>query len=170
MAEFEIRPPRDAADLDAIRALCWDYRDYLLANSREDRVIIDHFYPEDYYATVMAGLATDHAPPDGTLLLALDGQGPAGCGMFRRLSADACEWKRVYVAPRARGLGLGRALSLALADASRVAGYRRIYLDTGHFLVAAQNLYEAVGFERCEAYYDVPEIAQGRIVFYRMDL
>lgn len=49
----------------------------------------------------------------------------------------------VYVAPEARGLGLGKALASAVVDATRPLGLKRVMLST----LDAHQLYARVGFE-----------------------
>jgi putative acetyltransferase len=51
------------------------------------------------------------------LVVRLDGT-PVGCGAVRLLDAETGELKRMYVAPAARGTGLGRRLVLALYRAT----------------------------------------------------
>ena len=73
--------------------------------------------------------------------------------------------KRLYVAPAARGQGLGRALVTAiLAEATRI-GYREIMLDSLPVLKEATALYERMGFRPVPPYYDTPVIAT--LVFSR---
>ena len=85
-------------------------------------------------------------PPDGAFLLAkLDGR-PSGCGGFSRFDATTAELRRMYVVPEARGRGLGKALVAWLLEAARVAGYKRIRLETGNRQEEALGLYKAAGF------------------------
>src|SRR5947209_1217128 len=58
----------------------------------------------------LAGLPGRYAPPKGCLLLALDGDTPAGCVAMRELGDVTCEMKRLYVVPEYRGRGVGRLL------------------------------------------------------------
>ena len=99
-----------------------------------------------------------YAPPHGGLFLAKAADGtPLGSGAFRAMKAgEGCEMKRVYVAPAARGLGLGIAMVEALFEAARQAGHRRMVLDTLPSMVEAHQLYAKLGFEPIVPYYDTP--------------
>lgn len=170
MPEIVIDRPRTDAQWQAAKALCWAYRDFLLERSAEERQIVETFYPDAKYRQVMDSLPRDHPPPDGQVLLAMAGDTPAGCGMFHRFAPDACEWKRVYVPPQARGLGVGRALCERLVADSRAAGYDRVLLDTSRTLITARRLYERLGFVERDAYYDPPDIARPFLCFYELRL
>jgi GNAT superfamily N-acetyltransferase len=75
--------------------------------------------------------AADPGPPGGTFLVGYrDGQAVCGGGI-KRLPDGACEIKRMYVVPAARGHGVAPALLRALEDAARGLGYRIARLDTG---------------------------------------
>ncbi len=89
-------------------------------------------------------------PPDGTFLVSYRDERPVCAGGVKRLSADACEIKRMYVVPSARRQGVGRALLRALEDAGRLLGYRVARLDTGDRQPGAQALYEWAGYRRIE--------------------
>jgi GNAT superfamily N-acetyltransferase len=80
-----------------------------------------------------------------------DGQ-PVGCGAVRLLDPDTAEIKRMYVAPEARGLGIGRSLLDSLeSDAGRL-GARRLVLETGERQGEALALYARAGFSRIPAF------------------
>jgi GNAT superfamily N-acetyltransferase len=112
----------------------------------------------------LAELPGAYAPPQGTLLLARGEDGAAlGCVALRPLSEGACEMKRLYLLPGARGTGLGRALVAAvLAEATRL-GYREIKLDTLPQLKEAIALYRGFGFRPVAPYGDHPY--EGTICF-----
>jgi putative acetyltransferase len=79
---------------------------------------------------------------------------PVGCGALRVLDAERAELKRMYVAPAARGTGLGRRLVDALEAEARALGVRRLVLETGIRQTAAIALYEATGFRPIPLYGD----------------
>ena len=144
---FHIRPVRSAADLDATVRLFEAY-----AASLD----IDLAFQD--FAAEIAAMPGRYAPPAGELLLARGAEGePLGCVALRPMPLEGrCEMKRLYVSPRARGLGLGRALIDAVfAEAVRI-GYREMRLDTLPSMTRALALYEKAGFVPIEPYYDTP--------------
>ena len=144
---YHIAPARSAADLDAVVLL---FRAYAAS------LAIDLAYQD--FATELATLPGKYAAPAGELLLARDGHGEAlGCVGLRPLpTAGHCEMKRLYVVPRGRALGIGRALVDAILAAAVRLGYREIRLDTLPDMVAALGLYRQAGFVPIAPYYDTP--------------
>ena len=82
----------------------------------------------------------------GVLLVArVDGQ-PVGCGALRRLDPASGEIKRMFVAPSARGGGVGARILAELERHARTLGIRRLVLETGERQVEAVRLYERAGY------------------------
>jgi GNAT superfamily N-acetyltransferase len=86
-------------------------------------------------------------PPGGTFLVGFDSTGRPVCGGgLKRLEDGACEIKRMYVVPEARGQGVGRELLQALENAARELGYRVARLDTGPRQPSAERMYRDAGY------------------------
>jgi ribosomal protein S18 acetylase RimI-like enzyme len=85
------------------------------------------------------------------------GQWPAGAATIRLLA----------VRPEARGRGLGTLLTQECLRRARALNSPTIYLYTGRFMLAAQRIYEKLGFQRAPEY-DPPQ-PPGPIA-YRVDL
>ena len=137
------------------------------AHSREHLLAVRELFAE-YAAAIgvslcfqnfddeLAALPGKSAPPEGRLLLALDGSQFAGCVALRKIEDGVCEMKRLYVRPQFRGSGMGRALASAVIDAARQLGYVRMRLDTLASMKEAIGLYRSLGFRNIEAYYANP--------------
>ena len=97
-----------------------------------------------------------YTPPHGALLLAYVEDRPLDCVAMRQWDGDVCEMKRLYVQPAGRGLGIGRALAIAIIETARAAGYRAMRLDTLGTMHAAAELYHSLGFRDIEPYTQLP--------------
>ena len=115
---------------------------------------IDLYFQD--FATELATLPGAYARPAGRLLLASVDQQIAGCVGLRPLGPDVGEMKRLYVRPSFRGFGVGRMLAEAIVQESRLAGYRRLRLDTLPSMGRAQSLYRQMGFRPIAPYRDNP--------------
>jgi GNAT superfamily N-acetyltransferase len=86
------------------------------------------------------------SPPRGAFLVGwLDGE-PVCCGGLKDLGDGACEVKKMFVAERARGRGVARALLEALEAEARRLGYVVARLDTGPRQPRARRMYERAGY------------------------
>jgi putative acetyltransferase len=104
------------------------------------------------FSREIESLSREYGPPGGCFVLARQGTTSIGCGGVRRFDASACEMKRLYVTPGARGGRIGRALADALIAHARDAGYETMLLDTLPAMRPAQQLYAELGFTPTEPY------------------
>ncbi|KAL1407000.1 hypothetical protein Q8F55_006413 [Vanrija albida] len=98
--------------------------------------------------------------PDAGIWLAERAGAVVGCIILRPLpgvGAAACEVKRLYVAPSARGLRIADKLLATLHQYAKEKGYDTAYLDTKDDLVAAIRFYQRQGYEECARYNDNPQ-------------
>ncbi|HYO01603.1 MAG TPA: GNAT family N-acetyltransferase [Mycobacterium sp.] len=133
-----------AAMLDEMRELYWD-----LGGTGSGGLDLDA-------SDMPKAGPTELGPPGGVFLVGYR-NGVAVCGGgLKRLPDGACEIKRMYVIPDARGQGLARRLLHALEDAVRALGYTVSRLDTGPRQPHAQGLYEREGYVAIANFNDNP--------------
>jgi DNA-binding MarR family transcriptional regulator/GNAT superfamily N-acetyltransferase len=92
--------------------------------------------------------------PAGLFLVATLRGEPVGCGGLRFHRDAPAEIKRMWVAPLARGLGIGRRLLAELEARAATTGSRAVRLDTNRFLAEAIGLYRSSGYREVEAFND----------------
>jgi DNA-binding MarR family transcriptional regulator/GNAT superfamily N-acetyltransferase len=91
-------------------------------------------------------------PPAGVLLLASLRGEPIGCGAVKLHGAEPAEIKRMWIAPAARGLGLGRRLLGELETWAVEHGARVLHMETNSVLHEAISLYRSTGYEEVPAF------------------
>ena len=137
-----VRDPRDPDAQTCLRA----YETELA--SRFD----DGFDP----ALSISAADEEMTPPAGLFLVAtVDGE-PAGCGALKFHGDAPAEIKRMWVAPSARGLGLGRRLLAELEAHAAAHGVRVLRLETNRTLREAISLYRSAGYREVAAFNDEP--------------
>ena len=136
-------------DLGHARSLFRTYADEFAGSIAE---ILCH---QGFEAEV-AGLPGRYAPPSGCLILAMEGQAPAGCVALRDLGEGTCEMKRLFVTPGYRGQGTGRLLVEEVVRRAEQMGYRRMVLDSLPEMTGALALYQQFGFVESAPYWGHP--------------
>jgi ribosomal protein S18 acetylase RimI-like enzyme len=102
-----------------------------------------------------------HLLAAGQITVLLAGSGPDGLAVLRFRPAIwtlalECYLAELYVVPRQRGHGLGRALMQAAIELARRVGADHMDLGTSEDDVAARALYESLGFSNREGGPDGP--------------
>jgi len=100
--------------------------------------------------------ATDMILPRGTFLVAMSDGLPIGCVGLKGTGGELAEVKRLWVAPAARGLGLGRRLMDCVEDAARNIALKILRLDTNSALPEALKLYRSTGWTEIDRFNDDP--------------
>jgi GNAT superfamily N-acetyltransferase len=142
---MKIKQAQTKAEIEEVRNLFREYATFLDVD-----LCFQSFENE------LAGLPGQYSPPNGDLLIGLNGARIVGCVAVRRLEDDVCEMKRLFVRPEARGTGLGRRLALEIIAVAKELGYMSMRLDTLDKLTEAMHLYETLAFRRTEPYYYNP--------------
>jgi hypothetical protein len=89
------------------------------------------------------------------LIARLEGQ-PIGCGALKFHAGAPAELKRMWVAPAARGVGLGRRLLAELERHAWDNGVKVLRLETNGALTEAIALYRSAGYRAVAAFNDEP--------------
>ncbi|QDP25680.1 bifunctional helix-turn-helix transcriptional regulator/GNAT family N-acetyltransferase [Bradyrhizobium cosmicum] len=100
--------------------------------------------------------AKDMRRPCGTFIVAMSDTLPIGCVGLKGTDHGYAEIKRLWVAPAARGLRLGRLLMDATEDAARGLGIALLRLDTNSALAEAGQLYRTTGWREIPRFNDDP--------------
>jgi GNAT superfamily N-acetyltransferase len=109
----------------------------------EINALFDHGYDPD---AALPASAPDLSPPHGYFIVArVDGR-PVGCGGVKLPPGEPAFLKRMWVAPEARGLGIGALILGELERLARDSGASAVTLDTNSKLTAAASLYVSRGY------------------------
>jgi DNA-binding MarR family transcriptional regulator/GNAT superfamily N-acetyltransferase len=94
--------------------------------------------------------------PAGLLLVARLRGEPVGCGALKLHGRGPAEVKRMWVAPSARGLGVGRRILSELEQRARRRAVGLLRLETNETLKEAGGLYRSAGYVEVDAFNDEP--------------
>ena len=100
--------------------------------------------------------ADDMLRPCGAFIVAMSDGLPIGCVGLKGCGSEIAEIKRLWVAPSARGLGLGRHLMEAVEGAARGLSIKVLRLDTNSALPEAGQLYRSSGWAEIDRFNDDP--------------
>jgi DNA-binding MarR family transcriptional regulator/GNAT superfamily N-acetyltransferase len=95
-------------------------------------------------------------PPAGEFFVAYLHGEAIGCGAVKHHADAPAEIKRMWIAPSARGLGLGRRLLEHLEACARAAGAQVARIETSATLGEALALYRSAGWLEVPAFNDEP--------------
>ncbi|MDD1536264.1 MULTISPECIES: bifunctional helix-turn-helix transcriptional regulator/GNAT family N-acetyltransferase [unclassified Bradyrhizobium] len=100
--------------------------------------------------------AKDMRRPRGTFIVAMSDTLPIGCVGLKGTDHGYAEIKRLWVAPAARGLRLGKRLMEAIESTARELGITLLRLDTNSALPEAGQLYRSTGWREIPRFNDDP--------------
>lgn len=95
-------------------------------------------------------------PPAGRFFVAYLHGDPIGCGAVKHHPDAPAEIKRMWIASRARGLGLGRRLLETLEQCACDGGADLAHIETSSVLGEALALYASAGWVEVPAFNDEP--------------
>lgn len=150
MKEIKILLTAASVTIDDVSAASAEARACLTAYFDELAMRFENGFDPD------AGTSADQPAAPLAFLVARHQGEPVGCGALYRLDGKSAEIKRMWVAPRSRGLGLARRLLAALEAKARDHGFSRLCLDTNRALGEAQSLYRRSGYHEIARYSDNP--------------
>jgi putative acetyltransferase len=130
-----------------------------LSDPRIAEFLADHL--RDMYATSppesVHALDLDRLKkPEITFWTAWNDAELVGCAAIKRLDADHAELKSMRTSPRHRRKGIAANILRFIMDEARIAGYRRMSLETGSmaFFEPARALYARHEFQFCGPFAD----------------
>lgn len=155
--DFEIFTAETEEDYQEFGRLIADYVDWCRRRHHDQPDVVDKVFGHQALDDELKIISTSYGPPDSKTLLVRRQGKIVGGGAYRRLDNEICELKRVYIDEGQQGIGIGRALCLALMNSAKEEGFRIVRLDTGKRLTEAISLYESLGFRHIESYHEYPE-------------
>ena len=145
----------------------WSPADLIVCRStlpEQARPLLEAYFRE--LQTLLTDFDSDQAPwpslvemsgtSKGAFLTLSEGEALLGCGGLRTHTPGVGEIKYLYLAPEARGRGLGSELLFELEHVASAFGMTRIVLDTAETLTEAVRLYLRHGYRETERFNNNP--------------
>lgn len=155
-----VRPATSPEDIRAVADLIRGFVAWLQERYGELSEGIDHYFEGEALEEELQNLpGKEYSHPDGVMLILRSDGEAAGCVCLQRISADACEMKRMFVSSQFHGKGFGKLMGEALIQHARDLGYKAMRLETGFMQEEAIALYKSLGFTEIQPYHDhFPEL------------
>lgn len=148
---------------EEVAALFCEYTNMLI----EGDAAFQEYLEIQNYDAELEHLETKYGQPFGRLYIAYCDEKLAGCIGLRKIDAQNCEMKRLYVRPEFRGNRIGNQLVQKIINDARKIGYMHMLLDTLPFLQSAIHMYKQYGFYEIPSYNDSP---MDTSIYMRLDL
>lgn len=148
---------------EEIHTLFAEYTKFLIKNDEE---FAKYLQIQNYNAELQ-NLNAKYGLPDGRLYLAYYNNELAGCIGLKKIDAQNCEMKRLYVRPQFRSKHIGRMLAEKIINDAKEIGYKHMLLDTLPFLQNAVFMYKKLGFYETDCYNDSP---MNTSIYMKLDL
>jgi GNAT superfamily N-acetyltransferase len=146
----QITPIRSPEEIEAAKVMVMELFDVFLERYPKEIPMIRKYMEDQDFAGQLARFVETFGPPNGEALIARVDGAPVGIVMLTDkgggVSGRQCEMNRMYVRSVARGLGVGRALGLAIMQKAREMKFAEMRLEGAKRHVEAIPLYESLGF------------------------
>lgn len=167
---LSIKIPKDESSLNKVRQLMFSFQKWQLENHPEHNELINEYFNSGEFKEEILGLPGKYEPPKGQLVYAEYDSEAAGCVALKELDTDYCEMKRLFVYPKFHGKGIGCKLVIRLLMEARALSFKYIRLDTSRDQIQAIRLYERLGFQQINPYYEVQKGFRDWLVFMELKL
>jgi N-acetylglutamate synthase-like GNAT family acetyltransferase len=107
--------------------------------------------------TEMDSFPEKYREPEGSFIVARDGEALVGCVGLKKLETGICEMKRLFVSDTHKSRGVGKRLVESILEEAKAKGYRKMRLDTLSRMQSAISLYTKFGFHPIDSYVFNPE-------------
>ena len=85
----------------------------------------------------------------GALMVGYENGEPVSCAALKKIDADSCEGKRLFIKPEHRGKGYSKIILHALIEKAKSLGFKEIVFTTKPSVMkTAYALYQRMGFEK----------------------